>query len=193
MNKTILEVTLSRAHKISERLKARATELFAQAADLAGTKSVDPAQAMLQANKIEGYCVEVLRLHAEGERWTAQLVDVRNAVGVANSELGINSMLATMEGLNRVLAQKKALVEKFNIDDLSVQELGNVTPPTTPSVYVPPVNVRVLTSDAKATLDREIGVMQRRIFALADALADANAGRVKLQLDDDVALQVTGA
>lgn len=193
MNTTILEVTLSRAHKIGERLKTRATELFAQAADLADSKSVQPAQAATQAKKIKDHCIEVLRLHTEGERWTAQLVNVRNAVSVANSERGINTMLTTMEGFNRVLAQKKALVEKFNIDDMGVEELDTVTAPVNPSAYDRALSVRVLTAEAKSGLDREIGALQRKVFALADSLAEANAGRVKLHLDEDVASQVTGA
>jgi hypothetical protein len=191
---TILHVTLSRAHKLAERLKNGSTELFAQSLELAMPKQLHSHEvARSQLDSLQAQGQQALALFAEGERWSLALVSVRDTIGKENVTRSINSKLARMDGFNRILAQKKILLQVFNAVALGPADIRAMTPSLNPNSYSTSLTCRVLDVAGKEQLVAEIEALQTSIFQLTDEIAEANAGRADFVLPDDIAAKISGS
>ena len=190
---TVLQVTLSRAHKLAERLKNGSTELFAQAVALAQPKQLQHAVALAQTGSLQAQGEQALAMLADAERWALALAGVRDTIGKENVTRGISTKLAQLEGFNRVLAQKKLVLQAFKADALSPAEIAAIPAQPAPNGYSPGLNCRVLPAAGESQLAADVEALQKKIFLWTDEIAEANASRASFELPDDIASKISGA
>lgn len=187
---TILDVSLSRTHKIAERLKARATELLAEALTLSHPVSVT-GTGTAQGQRLAGQGQRALERTEMGQRFLRAGATVRTVIARANEARGINDLLAQLDAVNRLVTHHKSLLEQAKQAGISAEELETFQPLNTQSLHYG-VTVNVMANDVRTKVESQLAVLQREAFQLADRIAEANAGRLKLELDDDIAAEVTG-
>ena len=187
------QVTLSRTHKISERLKARATEFFKEAVSLGQIAREMGNSGDGQVQRLTEQGQTALVLSGKAERYSRVTAEVRAVIGRENETRGINALLARLDAVNRILAHKKEMLEHSKAVGLSLAELLAFKPLVSmDSRFSSGVQVKVLDADARVELEQSVTALQREAFQLADHIAEANAARLTLTLDDDIAAEVTG-
>lgn len=193
-----VQVTISRAHKIADRLKERINDVQLEirvAGCLQSIARLDkPTQGQLDKLKAAGQKVMTLSTQLDG--YLDALTDVRQAIGQANHACGINDLLTRKDAIQRKLNAKNAhLGFKGDFNALSVAELEGYTPSDEAyrNTAAPALKVQVAPSDWLVQIETEIKALQREAIVVADAIAEANAKRIALTLPDAIANEVTGA
>lgn len=188
-----LEITLSRAHKIAERLKGKATELTSEAERLAHSVGLSGKTAgKSQTERLASQGAQAIELAVSAERHLRAVANVRAIIGRENEKRGINALLAKSDAVNKAIALRKSIVEQAKDGAITVGEFAEFTPLSEDS-YMRSVMVNVFTDEQRSAMAADLAKLQREAFALADQVAEANAGRFALELDDDMAAEVTGA
>ena len=187
-----LQISLSRAHKVAERIKTRMGELFAEAQSRASVQTLTGVTD-LQVSKLQSAGREALELNARAEKFALALAKLRAAIGAENHVRGINAMLAELDALNRIVANKKAMLVHAKADGIAPQDLATYKPLVENRSYSLGVTVTVLDAESAQGLAESLAAAQRDVFSLSDRIAEANAARFTFELDDDVASEVTGA
>ena len=90
---TTIEISLSRAHKIGERLKTRGTELFNEAFSMAKASQIAGTSGEQQIARLAEKAARAMQLHAESERYMRAAAAVRAAISRENSARGIDKLL----------------------------------------------------------------------------------------------------
>jgi hypothetical protein len=189
-----LSISLSRAHKIAERIKTRMGELFSEAAGLAAVQNVTGVSGDAQVAKLSEQGARALEVFGRAEKFSAELAALRARIGAENQERGVNAMLARLEGYNRIVANLKALINQGKAAGITPAELAGYKPLTESSRFgAIAVSVVVLKAEQLAQLEQRLAQVQREAFALSDQIAEANAARFTVELADDIAAEVTGA
>jgi hypothetical protein len=192
MNKTH-SLTLSRWHKVAERLSRDYTE------------TVFKAKQALTQTRVAAYVGEDQEqaLRDEAEDWTARLerafrlqdgiAEIRRVLGDANSGAGVTGLLAEFDKLNRRQKVLTEIVEGQGADMIGIGELKNI-----PQDYVsdgdgydarrPRLRVRLLDRAGVQALQRELEAVRGRAYALADEIAERNKAMVALELTEEVAI-----
>lgn len=187
-----LQLSLSRAHKIGERLKQRMGELFSEAAALVQVQGVQGVTDA-QVTKLQGQGAQAMEFLDKAEKYARALSKLRSDIGKENQSRGINAMLAELEALNRMTSNLKAMVAAGKASGVSPQELGSYKPLTSGDrLYNAGVSVVVLSADQTRELESRLAKLQREAFALSDRIAEANASRFAVEMDDEIAAEVTG-
>ncbi len=179
-------VSISRLHKLAERLKAKVAELNAEATAALSAQAwrvVTQATVTRAADQADAAVVSL----AAAERLSRELARIRAIVATQNERLGINVKLGLQESLNRQLTAIKGVLSGAGAgamlrDQLEIgQAMGDY------GMSVVPMSA-VQVQELKATSAR----LQREIFGLSDEVAEANATRIELELSEDVAALITG-
>ncbi len=189
---TLVQISLSRAHKVAERLKTRATECFTEAQSLSRPQSVNGTTGDTQVARLKAQGTRALELLAQGETYTRALAALRARIGRENEARGINAMLAELDGVNRILAQKKAVLEQAKDDGITPDELVAYKPLTGERSLMMGITVRVLSTEARDSLAADVAALQKQAFSLSDRIAEANAQRMSVEMDDVLAAEVIG-
>ena len=188
-----LQITLSRTHKISERLKARATEFFKEALTLGQVARESGSSGESHVQRLTEQGQKALALSEKAERYSRITAEVRAVIGRENETRGINALLARLDAVNRILAHKKELLEQAKSAGIAPAELLTFKPlAVSESRFNSGIQVKVLDDAAQQVLEQSVAALQREAFQLADQVAEANAARLTLTLDDDIAAEVTG-
>lgn len=182
-------ITLSRAHKITERLASVAGVAKATALSLSATATLMGFSAGQVDRMKENSCgtMEQLKLYT---RLMAALTAARAAIGIANTTHGIGALLAQIEGNKKIMSVLAAVVDGqgMNGSNVHLSELddyktvGGAESPRhsyVQAVILCPAQVEELQSQSKA--------LERKNFALSDELADLNGKTVELVMEDDIA------
>lgn len=188
MSKTISN-TLTRWHKVAERIKGATTELMqANVTVLSVGHQIDS----------DTFTVRKATLKAEAETALVgktalyfglqdALFAIRKALAHANTKEGVSDRLNEMEAAKQKGAYYAALLETAD-GSLSVEEFAALAAKrsgsSSHSMYG--VNVTFITAEQKAALTEERDRARREVNALADRLADANATKLSLTLSDEV-------
>jgi hypothetical protein len=189
---TQLTVSLSRAHKIAERIKARMTELAAEAATLMGNQTVSGVGGEAQQAKLQGMAAQGAAALDQALQYSDALATLRAAIGAENQARGINAMLAELEALNRTMGMLKNVLSSTSAKAITPAELAEYKPLSTSSMHAS-IAVTVMTAEQVKDLTERHAKAQREAFALSDRIAEANARSFTLALPDAVAAVVTGA
>jgi hypothetical protein len=186
-------LTLSRWHKVAERLSRDYTE------------TVFKAKQALTQTRVSAYVGEDQEqaLHHEAADWTARLerafrlqdsiAEIRRVLGEANSCAGVTGLLAEFDKLNRRQKVLTDIVEGQGADMIGIGELKNI-----PQDYVsdgdgydarrPRLRVRLLDRTGVQALQRDLEAVRARAYALADEIAERNKATVTLALTEEVAV-----
>lgn len=178
-------VSISRLHKLADRLKLKIAELNTEALALASAVAVRTAPTPQTFARCEVQSAEVLVKFAEAERLSREVSRIRAIISTNNERLGVSAKLGLQDVLNRQLAQLKTITARATEDTIDDLELGQVV-----SEYGTAVNPisREKMAQFKTIAER----LQREIFGLSDDVAEANAMRVELELSADIAALITG-
>ena len=191
MNKTHT-LTLSRWHKVAERLSRDYTE------------TVFKAKQALTQTRVSAYVGESqeVALREQASDWSARLErafrlqdgigDIRRILGDANAQHGITALLAEFDKLNRRQKVLTDLVEGQAPDMIAIGELKHI-----PADYVadgdnydrrrPQLRVRMLERAEVIRLREELDAVRARAYALADEIAERNKATLALELTGEVA------
>ena len=191
MDAKSLELTLTRWHKVGERLSALASEKAAEA------RQVYTGTAVSSWNKV-GVADMGLRLAQEADAALAlhgklldAVVAIRTRLAIRNAEIGVSAKLTELQGLKRrvsaladILAgQKPDMVRPADFAGVPadlVDERGYSKSPLK-------LALRLLDDEAAASMRAGLASFQTRMHALADEIADLNRARIVVPLDPDVA------
>ena len=188
---TTYTLSLSRWHKVAERLARKHLEL------------TQAAKNVFLNTQVSGYLGEgqVARLQSDGARALADIqkafqvqdgvMAIRQAIGDANARVGVATLLAQHDAMSRRQKLLEAILAGQGSEMVSVEELAHL-----PSQVVSEdrydrsrgqVRVRILDGSAQTELKREAAVLLAKVYALADQISDLNRERVQVELSEEVA------
>lgn len=184
-------LSLSRWHKVAERLAKTYTELTTD------------AKTALTQTQVTGYFGEaqVARLREESKQARKNirdafaiqdsLVQLRKAIGDANARVGIAAELAEYDALCR---RHKLLETLLKVPTVEMVELDDL--PKLPKQIVMEnrydsnrgaVRVCMMDSEAFAELTAETTALSSKVYALADKISDMNRERLAVELPEEIA------
>lgn len=179
-------VTLSRAHKLNERINAKLSELRGLIGSKGQAVSVNAYSGPEQIELIKAGAAQALAAVPTYVALTRAQAALRAAVGKANAATGVSDLLTTVERNKRLVGLCEALMavaptaNTLSTEALSarpigehVKDYGSVAVSALTSAQIEPY------AKAKEALEREN-------FALNDQLADLNAGKVSFEVDEEV-------
>lgn len=186
-------LTLSRWHKVAERLSREYTE------------TVYKAKQVLTQTRVSAYVGEGQEqaLREQSSDWTIRLArafrlqdgiaEIRRVLGDQNTSAGVTSLLADFDKLNRRQKVLTEILEGQAAEMIGIEELKNI-----PQDYVadvdnydrrrPQLRVRMLERSEALSLQKEYEEVRARAYALADEIAERNKATVALDLPEEVAL-----
>jgi hypothetical protein len=185
------ELTLTRFHKVAERLSALASEKANEA------KQIYTETTVSSWNKT-GVADMGLRIAQEAEtaltlyrKLLDTVVTIRSRLAVRNAEIGVSVKLTELQGLKRritafteiLVGQKADMVRPADIVEVPrdlVDDRGFTKSPLK-------LTLRLLDDAAVAAMRAEFATLQTRAHTLTDEISDLNRNRIKVELDDEIA------
>ena len=186
-------LTLSRWHKVTERLNAGSKERESRALTALTATTVSP----WNKEGVEGKAAEIAeRAKADLgviEAATAAVARIRTALAQRNVELGISGRLAEAEAANRRTRLYRELLDKQGVDMVRPADMRHV--PSTlaaeetfsfsrraGSAITLAIADKTLLDELRAKLSRE----QALANTMLDEVADANREKLELELDKEL-------
>lgn len=189
-----ITMTLSRAHKVAERLKAKMSEAAAEADAGFGTVRVEGVAGESQIQALASGRQKALKALAAHEQLNGALFALRSAIGRANASAGVSDGLAEQEMISRRLKLLRGIVAGSSARAIAPEDLADYRPLTTvKEVYghrETGVEVTLLTLQAREELEAEIERLQKRAYKISDKVADANAAKVEIDLPDELVAEL---
>lgn len=180
--------TLTRWHKVAERIKSATSELMnANVAFLSTGHQIDGDTFTVRKATLQAEAAKVL-----ADKTTLffslqeALFSIRKALAHANTAEGVSDRLNEMEAAKQKGAYYAALLDTAD-GSLSVEEFAALAAKrsgTASQMYG--VSVTFISAEQKVALTEQRDRARREVNALADRLADANATKLSLQLSDEV-------
>jgi len=191
MSKTCT-LTLTRWHKVAERLSREYTEsVYAAKQTLSNTK-VSSYLGAEQQNALRTAAQDATARLARAFRVQDAVSEVRRALGDANVKNGVSPKLAELDKFNRRLKVVTELIEGQSPSMISIDQLANI-----PADYVadgssyeskrPLLHVRMLSKDDLDGLRAEFEAIRAQSYALSDEIADLNKATLTLSVSLEVA------
>lgn len=186
-----LEVTLSRAHKIAERLKDLMKESLTDLESAATPTSFSSRPAPSLVASLATQAETIFKKADAATEYAKAWATVRGAIAAENHKLGIDAKLTELESLNKLTAAYKLLVAHSKEEGYLPSEIGGYTPEGSTYGFSLTVNpLREPATTAKVAAD--LLELQRRSIQLSDKIAESNANRVTLELPAAIVTEVTG-
>jgi hypothetical protein len=191
MSKTCT-LTLTRWHKVAERLSREYTEsVYAAKQTLSNTK-VSSYLGAEQQDALRSATQDATERLSRAFRVQDAVSDVRRALGDANVKNGVSPKLAELDKLNRRLKVVTELIEAQSPGMISIEQLVNI-----PADYVadgnsydskrPLLHVRMLGKDEVKQLKADFEAIRHQSYALSDEVADLNKATLTLSVSQEVA------
>lgn len=189
---TTISVSLTRAHKIAERLKAQATQLL-QEATVAAHSARLTSVTSAQAERLNAQGKSVSELIAKAEVFTLATAKVRALISRENEARGISSMLAHLDAHNKLAQQLKSVVDIAKAGTLELSDVPEVKLGADAAMVGVMHMVNVVPIEQRQSLQKRLDEHKRKAVQLSDEIAEANAARVSIELDDELAAFATGS
>ena len=182
----LVSVTLSRAHKINERINAKLTELRSQMSTKGQPVSVSAYLGAEQTDMITTGAAQALALIPVYVALTHAQASLRTVVAHANASTGVSDLLTKVEKNKRLMSLCDSVLSiaptpnTMSIAALSTRPVGEqLKEYGSVSVSGIAASVAVPYAEAKAALEREN-------FALQDQLSDMNAHKVSFEVAAEI-------
>lgn len=180
-------LTLTRWHKVAERINAALKEREARALVALTAAAVSPWNKEGVEEKATAMAVRAKADLALVEQGSAAVAAIRSALALRNAELGIAARLADVEAANRRIALYRAVLEKQTVDMVRPEHVRHVpahavadNEPAWGRREAPRITLQVADAGLLAELASKLAREQARAHALLDEIADLN--REKLEL-----------
>lgn len=171
-------LTISRLHKVAERISQHINELYDGSRMLAphvmGSIS---AGALERWEKQGNSCVAAFQ---KAERLSRELAKLRGVIGTYNAQAGVYQLLAQQSALSKHLQKVKAAMESVANSELRLADLAANVP-----VGEYGKNVALLSAEDEAQLHEVSRQIQRELFSISDAIAQANAAAIEVELSPE--------
>ncbi len=181
-------LTLTRWHKVAERLNAALKEREARVVAAFTAATISPWNKEGVEQKAAAIAARAKADLALVEQAAAAVAAIRSALGRRNAELGIAARLAEVEAANRRIGLYRAVLEKQTVDMVQPQHVRHVpahavadNEPAWGRREPPRITLQVADAGLLAELASKLAREQARAHALLDEIADLN--REKLELD----------
>lgn len=190
MSQTIeVSLTITRLHKVIERIKALISEKSAlvtsaseQFVNLATAVSMIPRLRVLGASAIP-VLDEVAALYELQAK-------LRTVVSHMNEKLGVSDLLAQLDAQAKLLKLKRGLIPAATaIYVADLERHCQLLKDRDGKTAYETVEACGLTAEQVADLQEDIRVLQASSYALSDKLSVLNATQVKVTLPEDLAKQ----
>ena len=186
-----IQITLSRAHKVVERLKALMSEQSAIAHQCLTDVSLSSNMVNAgQVNSLNARTAKGLAAIADYERFNAAWGMIRNAVGKANVTSGVSELLTQQETLSRQKGFLSNLSSNNDMNALQITQVADFTPvaATNSGRYnSDSISINMLSDDQRTGIANKLAEITKTIYVISDKVADANANKISFVLDDDLA------
>lgn len=188
-----VKVTISRAHKIVERLKRIAATEFEHARSGLAPVQVGGFAGEAQASELyERF--EKGKAAMQRHAWVLnQIAQARTAIASANERHGISKLLAEQSALQQTL-QTATTIAALNAREglIAIDALESYRPfeSSQQSLRAPGVSVQVASKLFLKDNEAHIIEMSARLSRIADEISDANASRIDIDLADELAHEV---
>lgn len=188
---TSYTLSLSRWHKVAERLSRTYTEL---------TQSVRNTYSNTQ---VSGYLgdTQVARIRELGQAEVQNLqrafsihdalIQIRQSIGDINAKTGVSRELAEYDALMRRHKLLETILNAQTADMVGLDEIARL-----PSQIVQEdrydrsrtmIKVKVLAAETESELRQEAEILRARAYALSDRISDLNRERLTLELPEAIA------
>lgn len=182
--------TLSRAHKISDRLSQRANEVKAQAVKLSEQISMQ-GYTDTQIGRLSANGPNAMNLLEEFTSMMSILTMVRTAIGRANMLYGISDLLAEIESNKKVINTYKEILGSQDDDGstLSLEDVRQYKSLTAEGTTVRhlAVTVSMLSPYQISAMKEKLTEFEKKNFILGDKVSDLNDKKVELEFEQDIA------
>lgn len=193
-NGETFSVTLSRAHKLAERVREKMTEAQMQISDLLDGVALPldgSPEFIAELNDKESSSVTQLE---KANLYSAAYAHIRHMIGMVNSTSGVGQALAQREHLLRQIKTLKAALLSARSPSMTRSyfaslDLDKLRSTNSNAHYG--VRVRVAGEELISKLETDLAQAQRDEMRLSDQLADLNAARVHLKLPLEVAVELS--
>lgn len=180
-------VTISRAHKISERINQAIRELEVNLVNLFRPRSL--SQALISnRDPLIAAADKALSTLVLIETAQSDLASIRTVIGQENARLGINGLMAQREAVSRMIALLTRLDACQDSEDISLSDI-----PTQVEFSVLPESAqqRWLNNNVKAAPFEVVELKKKALVAkeraISDSISDLNATKVEIEISDAVA------
>lgn len=191
-------LTLSRWHKVVERLNAALKEREARAVIAFTAAAISPWNKEGVEQKAAGIAARAKADLALVEQASAAVAAIRSALAARNAALGIAARLAEVEAANRRIALYRAVLEKQTVDMVQPEHVRHVpavavadTEPAWGRREPPRITLQVADAAYLAELAAKLAREQARTHALLDEIADLNREKLELAVAPEL-IEIAG-
>lgn len=192
MTKTC-KLTLSRWHKVAERLSRDYTETVYKGKQALTQTRVSAYVGEGQEQALRDSVTDWKQRLERAFRLQDSVTEIRRTLGDENAKAGVTALLAEFDKLNRRQKVLTEIVEGQAPDMIGIGELKNI-----PQDYVangdmydqrrPQLRVRMLDRVELQKLQTDLDAVRAKAYALADEIAERNKATVSLELTEEVAV-----
>lgn len=183
--KVKVTVSLSRAHKIVERLKEKLAELGNAMQSGFGVVHVEAYTGPEQIKAFQQKREEAEDAYMKYSQYLRIMTDIRKAIGKANVDV-VSDLLAEQAMLNSRLGMLKMILRCDRSNAIMPQDLEHYRPlvqTDRPMLHRNAgVAVTLLTKERKGAFEEELADVQRKLYIVSDKITDANATKIEIEL-----------
>lgn len=186
--------TLTRWHKIAERVSQKLRQVGDEITEAVDSNNMDASVLAIRGNDMKARAdVALTEGLARYERLSAALVAIRATVARANIDAGVTALLAEQEAVKRRIGLLSRLSadnrNAMSIDEALTLHAGR-SKDENRSRYDDMVLVSALTNERRVELRKQCEAAELALVQLSDRLADTNATRVSVTLDDELVAEL---
>jgi len=187
-----LSLTLTRWHKVAERLNVAQKEREARVLSALTATAISPWNKEGVEAKAQDIAARAKTDLATMEAASAAVAEIRSALAQRNAALEISARLAQAEAANRRLRLYRDIVEKQTADMVRPGDVRHV-----PAAAVGEetlwgrrgagsITLAIADKDLLDELRSKLAREQARAHALLDVIADANREKLELEIADEL-------
>ena len=184
--------TLNRAHKLAERVRQMMADEAGKARIAFSPVSIQAYTGPHQIRAITEQGVRGEAALARHAALNATLQSLRTAIGRANVEAGIHDLLAEQDSLNRRLQVLRTLLDCRPMMAIDPMEVAYYQPLTKADGTRPVLTVSVasLSAETLASVQDEVGAIEKTLYVLADRIAERNLTKITVSIDAQLAQDI---
>lgn len=184
-------LTLSRWHKVAERLARSYSELTQTARNTFNNTQINGYLGPDQVCRLQEMATQQIDNLYQAFEMQDALAHIRQAVGDTNARIGVSRELAEYDALTRrqkllesiLAAQNTAMVGFNELTELPNMIFSEDRYDRSKAL----VRVRMLDNDMTQKLRAEVDALRVRVYALADRISDLNHERLTLEISEEIA------
>ena len=191
-----IKTTINRLHKITERLKAAASEYLEKANKNIAVVSISNFYGPDQISELTKNHSESLSILNEYFLILDTIENIRKEIGKYNAKSGINDKMTAESIINiKIQAIKNILNASLKDDVVPVKNLAeawkNKIIKKEETLFSSrnnnSIDIILLTDEEKEKLNEQLNELKKIQYALSDDIAAINTNKIEIEIDDNIA------